>query len=177
MEISDKEFAVIREISNNHQPNQRIIAKSTGISLGMTNIIIKRLIKKGYIKIHQIPPYRVGYMLTPKGLAEKAKKSYDFTKKTISLIKTIRSAIQDIVMEEYSSGARQFILLGSNELSILAEIAIRDLNLKDISYSKLDKESDQEGGESFLVINIDGAVSKRIDILQELAQRNIYLSK
>ena len=46
-EISEKEFAVIREISINRFPNQRTIATKTGFSLGLTNLIIKKLVKTG----------------------------------------------------------------------------------------------------------------------------------
>ncbi len=42
MEITDKELTIIKEIANNHQPNQRGIAKNTGLSLGLVNLIIKR---------------------------------------------------------------------------------------------------------------------------------------
>ena len=83
--VSEKEFAVINEISNNHLPDQRTIADRAGISLGMTNLIIKRLIGKGYIKAKQLDKRKIQYLITPKGFSEKANKSYNFALKTINL--------------------------------------------------------------------------------------------
>ena len=71
--ISEKEYAIIREIHKNHIPDQRTLATRTGISLGMTNIIIKKLIKKGYIKAKQLNQKKIQYILTPKGFTEKAR--------------------------------------------------------------------------------------------------------
>lgn len=52
--ITEKELTIIERISNNGGViTQREIVKYTGFSHGLTNIIIKKLTKKGYIKIRQ----------------------------------------------------------------------------------------------------------------------------
>ncbi|MDD5687463.1 MAG: winged helix-turn-helix transcriptional regulator [Elusimicrobia bacterium] len=134
--ISEKEFAVISELSNNHSPNQRIIAWKLGISLGLTNLIINRLARTGYIKIKQLNHRNIQYFLTPKGFSEKAKKSYNYTLKTISVLKLIREKIQSLVMERYKSGAKNFLIVGDNELADLTEIAIKKLSIPDVKYSR-----------------------------------------
>lgn len=171
MEINDKEFAVIREISNHHKPTQRHIAKKVGISLGLTNLIIKRLIKKGYIKIREVPPRTIQYMLTPKGFSEKAKKSYHFTLRTINSIKTIKENIQEIIIKQYNQGAREFTILGNGELATLAEIALRDLNLKDINYSCVENKSIENKPTCNLIVNIN-EMNKKIDLLSELSKKS-----
>jgi len=170
--ITDKEFAVIREISNHHKPTQRHIAEKVGISLGLTNLIIKRLIKKGYIKIREVPPRTIMYMLTPKGLAEKTKKSYFFTLRTINSIKAIKENIQNIIIKGYEQGARDFIISGDGELAIITEIAFGDLNLKDVDYSRAENKSNVDIPWCNLSITINGK-QKKIDILSELSKRGV----
>lgn len=173
MGINEKEFAVIREIINNYHPVQRGIAKKVGISLGLTNIIIKRLIKKGYIKIQEVPPRTIIYMLTPKGLAEKSKKSYQYTLRTIDIIKAIKENIQDIINKEYKLGAREFIVSGNGELATLAEIALRDLNIKDINYSRFDKGC-RESNLQCNILVVKNGNWKKLNVLLELSKRGIY---
>ncbi|MBN1385116.1 MAG: winged helix-turn-helix transcriptional regulator [Elusimicrobia bacterium] len=152
-DISEKEFAVISEISNNHLPDQRTIAKKLGISLGLTNLIIKRLVKTGYVKIRQLNQRKIQYLLTPKGFAEKAEKSYNYTLKTINRLTLWRGRIQKLIIEKYDSGMRDFLIIGENELADLTEIIFNKLSLPDVKYSReLQYRKSAENG-SVLVFN------------------------
>ncbi|MEW6042287.1 MAG: winged helix-turn-helix transcriptional regulator [Elusimicrobiota bacterium] len=142
LKINEKEFAVIKEISNNHQPDQRAIASKTGISLGMTNLIIKRLIKKGYLKAKQLNKRKIQYILTPKGFAEKAKKSYWFTIKTINTLTKMKQKIQEIINNEYNSGRREFIICGNGEIINLIEVTMKEMNTMDIKYARASEIND-----------------------------------
>jgi DNA-binding MarR family transcriptional regulator len=171
MPLSEKEFAVIREISNNHKPTQRHIAKNTGISLGLTNLIIKRLIKKGYIKIHEAPARTIMYSLTPQGFAEKARKSYHFILGTVRVMGDIREGIQEIIMNEYRKGARDFTIQGNGELANLTEIVFRSLDAKDIRLSQRELETNKIICN--LLVNIGGS-RRKINLLSELSKKGLY---
>lgn len=173
MGINEKEFAVIREISNNQKPTQRHIAKKIGISLGLTNLIIRRLIKKGYIKIQEAPPRTIIYSLTPKGFSEKTKKSYHFTLRTIDLMKNIKENIKDIIMREYRQGVKDFIISGEGELATFTEIVFRDLNLKDGRYIKIENKSKANNQHCYLTV-IKNGTERKIDILLELSKQGVH---
>jgi DNA-binding MarR family transcriptional regulator len=132
MQITEKEFAIIKEITNNHQPDQRTIARKAGISLGLTNLIIKRLINKGYVKAKQLNRRKIQYILTPKGFTEKAKKSYNFTMKTINIISSMKQKIQSIILLEYDKGCREFVICGAGEIASLIELVIKETQKTDI---------------------------------------------
>lgn len=170
--MSEKEFAVIKEISQSSQPNQRAIAQKVGISVGLVNLIIQRFAKKGYVKLKEIPPRRVCYMLTPKGMAEKARKSYDFTAGTMRLLRSITSGIEDILMREYRNGMSELTIRGDGELAALAEMAFRNLGLAEVKYSGTEPTYEKDKTECFLLIGNNGA-SKKIDVVSELATRGI----
>ena len=135
MTISEKEFAVIREISNNHLPAQRVLADKTGMSLGLTNLIIKRLINKGYLKAKQLDKKKIQYMLTPKGFSEKAKKSYNFTLKTINLLKSARERIQELIEAKAKAGCRNFVVRGSGDIMDIIELGFKKLSGLKIEHS------------------------------------------
>ena len=81
--IGERELKIIEEISQDKNLTQRKISHRLGLSLGMTNIILKRLVSKGYIKVKGLDRRKVQYILTPKGFTEKTKKSYRYFLKTI----------------------------------------------------------------------------------------------
>ncbi len=79
-------LALLQGISHNPQLTQRELSLSLGISLGKTNYLLKELVKKGFIKVVRFSKSsqrlkRIKYMLTPKGLQEKARLVYDFLKR------------------------------------------------------------------------------------------------
>ena len=136
VEFSEKEFAIISEIHNNHLPDQRTIATRTGISLGLTNLIIQRLAKRGYIKSKQLNSKKIQYILTAKGFSEKAKKSYNFTLKTINLFKSTRQKLQELISEHHKEGINEFIISGDADLADIAEIAVQNLHNSGIIYKR-----------------------------------------
>ncbi|MDW7999186.1 MAG: winged helix-turn-helix transcriptional regulator, partial [Thermodesulfovibrio sp.] len=64
---------ILEHIDQDPSITQRDLTAKLGIALGLTNTYIKRLSKKGYIKIKNLTGKRIMYILTPKGLIEKTR--------------------------------------------------------------------------------------------------------
>ena len=64
---------VLSEIEARSDLSQRRLAARLGIALGLTNSYVKRCVRKGLVKVRQIPANRYFYYLTPKGFAEKSR--------------------------------------------------------------------------------------------------------
>jgi len=84
--IEDYEFKIIDEIGKDLNITQRKISRQIGLSLGMTNILIKRLIRKGYVKVKGLNRRNVQYILTPQGFAEKVRKTHRYLLNTRDLL-------------------------------------------------------------------------------------------
>ena len=85
---------------------------------------------------------KVEYILTPKGLAEKAKKSYNYVLKTVNLVKLVREEIAKIVLEEYNKGQKKFVILGSDDLADIIELALKGFDYKRVADAKEIKDND-----------------------------------
>jgi hypothetical protein len=136
--LSEKELEIVSYLANNSDNSQRAVSFKLGYSLGITNIILQRLIKTGYIKTRQLNRKKFQYILTPKGFLEKTKKSYNFYLNTINSIKHIKDSIKHIIMEAYEKGARTFYIVGNSELTAITELVLREIAHEDIHYSKID---------------------------------------
>jgi DNA-binding MarR family transcriptional regulator len=121
----DKELKIINEISKDKSLTQRDLADRTSLSLGAVNLILKRLVKRGFIKTRALNPKKIEYIITPKGFTEKTNKTYNYFKKTIDLVKLVREEIAKIILDEYNRGQKKFVVLGSDDLADLIELALK----------------------------------------------------
>lgn len=91
------ELQILKSVELESTITQRELAKRTGLSLGAVNILIKRLIHKGLIKIEQINTRTIKYMLTPKGIIEKARLTYKYIILSYNSIYDIERKIEQII--------------------------------------------------------------------------------
>jgi len=185
-EISEKEFAIIQEISKNHLPHQRMISKKTGISLGLTNLIIKKLIRRGIVKSKQLNQHKVQYILTPKGFIEKARKSYSYTLKTFKVIRSVKENISQLIASYQQKGINNFIILGNDDLSEIIEDIFKTSDNPDIKYSVLSDYNLsllKEGQGTLYLITESGTKSMNsitihnsVNVVSHLSESNILFS-
>ena len=150
--IGEKEYKLLSQVSKDPTGTQREISRQLGFSLGMTNILLKRLIHKGYIKISQLNRRKVKYFLTPRGIAQKIKRTHQYLSYTFHSLKEIKYKIQTVLLSEYKKGRRKFIVSGNGELADITEIALRNLGKKDIIYIKASSEEEMNDKNSLLLI-------------------------
>ena len=168
----DYEFKIIDEIGKNLNTTQRKISRQIGLSLGMTNIVIKRLIAKGYVKVKGLNRRNVQYILTPRGFAEKVKKTHRYLLRTIDTLKTVKEKIQDTVLEYYQKGERNFTVLGKGELADLVEISIRDMGKKDLRYWRAKTPEEINSKHSVILVadrNIQNRNGRYVNILKAIS--------
>lgn len=127
--FAPNEYALIQAVADNPGQTQRTISKRIGLSLGMTNILLVRLARKGYIKIRQLDWKRTEYLLTMKGALEKSRKSYAYTFHTIRLFQQIIAVVQDSMRREYEAGVRQATVVAWPETARAVQGAVDGLGL------------------------------------------------
>ena len=85
MKENQDSLNILRRIQKKPQSNQRKLAKELGFSLGKLNYCLKGLKDKGLVKISNFRknPNKLNYIyvLTPKGMSEKTKLTYNFMKR------------------------------------------------------------------------------------------------
>ncbi|MFH0926425.1 MAG: winged helix-turn-helix transcriptional regulator [bacterium] len=120
---------ILNKIEGDEKITQRDIALSLGMSLGIVNAFIKRIAKKGYIKITTIPSNRVKYLLTTKGMKEKASLTLKYLQYSMDFYKTVKNAVIESFKGLEEIKAKQIIFYGAGEV---AEIAYTYLTNTDL---------------------------------------------
>lgn len=145
---TDNDIRIIDLLAGKNASTQRELAGAAGFSLGLTNSILKRLAKTGYIKMQNLDARKMRYILTPKGLAEKSRRSYDYIVNTISAFNSCLCRVKLILNAEIAAGARNFEIVGEGNIADLVELAVKELERTDITCSRREKSSSPRGAES-----------------------------
>lgn len=157
---------LLEEIENNHAPSQRDLAKKLNISLGLVNAFVKRLAQKGYFKISTIPKNRVKYILTPKGMAEKTRLTYDYIHFSFQFYRKARTKLKEIFLAIQDQGEDSVIFYGAGELAEIAFVSLQETSLRLVAV--LD---DQRVGERFLGFAVEG-----VEAIREYAFDKVVLT-
>lgn len=171
--LNEREFELINIVGAQLAQNQRDLSQQMDLSLGSVNMLIKRLISKGYIRIRQLNERKMKYILTPKGFAEKMRKSVNYTMKTINSIGVIKKSIKQVIDHYHDLGERNFFVLGKSDLASLVKFVMDETHNECTGYF-IDKAKKQ--GKGVLLIceeNVDiGSYqySYVVDVIQELAK-------
>lgn len=160
-DLSSKEQQLISVIESGTQ-NQRKIAESTGFSLGMTNILLKRLVQKGYIKVVAMNGRTLRYILTPRGFKEKLDRSFDFFVNSIKYLNEIRDRI--LMLLEKHPDVEMIYVLGKNELSEIVIDALRHAQVSYVDLAEGEVQESMSGKDTLIfVCDIDSDLGKTDD--------------
>lgn len=120
---------LLDNVAGQEAPNQRALARKIGISVGLVNALVHRAVRKGLIKIKEVPARRYAYYLTPKGLAEKSKLVAEYLDHSLSFFRVARQEYSDIFTRCTAAGKTHVVLCGAGELAEIATLAVNGLDL------------------------------------------------
>jgi len=126
---SRRDLQLLNELEKDGSVTQRTLAKTLGVALGLTNLYLKRLIKKGYIKVTTIPRNRIKYLLTPHGVAEKSRLAYQYMQYSLNYYREVRGRLKQVLGDLSSAGSKRLVIYGTGELAELAYLTLREMDL------------------------------------------------
>lgn len=100
---------------------QREIARQAGLSLGMTNVLLRRLADRGWVKLTRISTRTIRYALTPEGVIEIARRTAGYFRRSAKSAELYRERLESFVLAEMHKGLGTLVLVGSSELDFLME--------------------------------------------------------
>ena len=117
----DNESEIVLELLNvvheNSDLTQRSMARELGIALGMANTYLKRCVRKGYIKVRQIPSNRYSYYLTPKGFKEKSRLTAEYLSSSFTFFRRAKDQCLESLRYAKVRGWHRVALVGVGDLT------------------------------------------------------------
>lgn len=127
-----RDLSLLEAVEENSRVTQRSLANRVGIALGLTNIYLKRLSRKGFIKCVNLQPNRITYLITPKGIAEKMRLTYEFMDYSLQLYSEVRRHLR-AVLRDRAQADRRVAIFGRGEAAEIAYLSLKELGLEPIA--------------------------------------------
>jgi DNA-binding MarR family transcriptional regulator len=123
-------LGVLSAVDRDSNVSQRHISNELGVALGLANAYLRRCVRKGLIKIHQVPRRRYVYYLTPHGFAEKARLTGQYLSASFNFFRRARDQITALMADCAKQGRGRVILAGVSDLAEVAILCARDHNIE-----------------------------------------------
>ena len=174
---------ILEQVDNGKSPSQRDLAGELNISLGLVNSFIKRLVKKGFVKIRTVPKKRLKYILTPRGAAEKSRLTYLYIQHSYKFYKEARQMLRNLCLKLEHQGITRIVFYGAGDLAEIAYISLQETAIQLIAVV-----DDEKKDTRFMKYNVTDpdfldtisydkilvtTINSRQAILEKIAQRGI----
>lgn len=123
------QYNILQSIENGERISQRQLSLQLGINVASINFALKKLTKKGLVKMLGVNPRRIRYILTPKGIAEKTQLAYKFFDRNFHFYKAVRNEVENKINSIPFHGKNAVAIYGVTDLMEMAYLVIQDKEL------------------------------------------------
>ncbi len=140
METRDEhERRILDQLESRRPVTQRSLASDLGIALGLTNLLMRRLVKKGWVRVTHVSPRRIRYLITPAGIAAKARLTRQYFLSSLSFYRECREHVCDrlaVLSTEleartgHADSADWIVFYGAGEVAEVVYVCLQETDLK-----------------------------------------------
>ena len=127
-------LGVLSAVDRNSQISQRAISSDLGVALGLANAYLKRCVRKGWIKVQQVPRRRYAYYLTPQGFAEKTRLAGEYLTSSFTYFRRARGQVSDLIGVCIERGWTRIAYAGLSDLAEIGFICSHDYPVEVVGF-------------------------------------------
>ena len=113
----ERDLRILEQIERDPDITQADLAARLGVAVGSVNWYLKRMVNKGYVKVRQMKRRRLRYLITPQGVAEKARLTASFMSVSMRLYRETRAAARQYLRAVRQAGYGAVHVAGDNDLA------------------------------------------------------------
>jgi DNA-binding MarR family transcriptional regulator len=115
-------LGLLESVARDGAQSQRHLATELDIALGLVNAYLRRCIKKGLVKVSQVPARRYAYYLTPKGFAEKSRLTVEYLSSSFGFFRQAKADCALMLEAARMRMLTRLVLAGRSDLAEIAAI-------------------------------------------------------
>ena len=150
---SYRELRLLEAVDVTPEVSQRHLASQLGIALGVANLLVRNLGKRGYIRATRAGWKRWVYNLTPAGVGRKAQLTIRYIDRVLDHHRRVRAILRDDIGGIGLDSDSRMAVYGTNELAELMYLVLRDMGVTRIEFF------DRDGKDSFLGTSVQSLQS------------------
>jgi DNA-binding MarR family transcriptional regulator len=187
-----RDLRLLEELEKNPIVSQRDLSHKFGIALGVTNACLKRMARKGLIRIRGFNHRKIGYYLTPKGFAEKAKLTFHLITYIVQHYSELKKIISQRLLEMQRDGLQRIVFYGVSDEMEVAYITLQGVNLKLVGIVEDDEKMTPQSifgyeiepvsriqelnPECILITSLEGSEKKKEKLQTLVDTKSVYIS-
>lgn len=117
-----RELTLLEQIENDPDVNQSTLATQLGVAVGTVNWHIKRLIAKGALKVSRAERKKLRYIITPEGLALRARLAVDYVERSFSVYRRTRQKVKDHLTKVRNAGYDRVRIVGTGDVADICKL-------------------------------------------------------
>ena len=141
---SYRELRLLEKVESTPEVSQRRLAHELGIALGVANVLVRNLAKKGYIRASKVRWQRWIYVLTPAGIARKVHLTVAYIERFLDHYRRVRELVREDLGSLAMDAESRIAIYGTTEMAEIVYLALRELGISRIDVF------DRDGRASFL---------------------------
>jgi len=119
---SPHELALLETIERDPDVTQASIATQLDVAVGTVNWHLRRLIEKGYIKIKRANRKKLRYIITPEGIALRARLTVDYIEQQFLLYRNTRQHVKEHIERIRAAGYDRVSLMGEGDVADICRL-------------------------------------------------------
>ena len=127
---SDRELVLLEQIETNPDVTQASLADQLGVAVGTVNWHLKRLISKGYVKVKRAQRRKLRYIITPEGIAFRARLTVNYIETSMRLYRRIRQHVSELLTTARQAGFDQVSIDGDGDIGDICRLTCLEMGFK-----------------------------------------------
>lgn len=123
------DLSLLTNIEHDPDVTQADLATQLGIAVGTVNWHLKRLISKGYVKVSRAERRKLIYLITPEGLALRARLTVDYIEQQFNLYRRVRLKVKEYADQLKTEGFDHVRLLGEGDVADIIRLTCLEQNI------------------------------------------------
>jgi len=126
MEIPEedvRELTLLEQIERDPDVTQASLATQLGVAVGTVNWHIKRLIEKGALKVKRAERKKLRYIITPEGIALRARLTVDYIEHSFNLYRKTRQRVKEQLSKVKQAGYSKVRLIGEGDVADICRLS------------------------------------------------------
>jgi predicted nucleotidyltransferase len=128
------ELEILKHVESTPRLNNRMAASKLGCSVKLAHALLSKMVDRGLLHVTKHHARRWDYFLTPRGISEKARITYEFIDFSMQFYHEARRESSRVCRNIAESGKREVAFLGDGELAEIAYLGVKEwgLELKEV---------------------------------------------
>ena len=127
---STADLTILEHIEKEPDTTQATLAEAVGVAVGTINWHLKRLIAKGYIKVKRAERKKLKYIITPDGIALRAKLLVDYIQSSMELYRLVRERSVKAIKTIKRKGVDTIQIEGDGEVAEILKLTCHEQGIR-----------------------------------------------